>query len=69
MSICKDFKITYFSEILSGQWDYLFTYVDLFNEKLEAYNNPEDNSNLINPDDILEEEEEEDHKEARILSE
>ena len=66
LPICKEFKITYYSKILMGQWEYLFTYLDLFNKKHHQFLNPNDGSKSINLDDIEPEEEEEEQIDIEV---
>ena len=65
ISICKNFKMTYYTHILSGQWEYLFEYLQLFKDRHTAYLTAADGNNMINPDDIVSD----DMESSRILAE
>lgn len=53
VSICNEFKMTTYTKLLSGQWEYLFDYLDLFTERYNEYMKPIDDENSINPDNIV----------------
>lgn len=52
-SICKDFRLTVYPKVLSGQYEYFYGYLISFNKLYQNYLNSQKEGNSINPDDIV----------------